>query len=63
MKVNKTIETEEGGVKFEGELTPEELDVIIGVGLNYLFKQGAIPFKVLDDKSIGNLVKGSEQQQ
>ena len=42
--INKTIETEQGTVKFEGELEAQELDLVIQLGLNFLFQQGALPF-------------------
>ena len=44
MLVNKSIETPEGTVKFEGELEQNELDFILKIGLNMLLTQGAIPF-------------------
>ena len=44
MLVNKSIETPEGTVKFEGELEQNELDFVLKVGLNYLLTNGAIPF-------------------
>jgi hypothetical protein len=46
MHVNKTIETEKGTVKFEGELEQNELDFVIKVGLNVLLSRGALPFTV-----------------
>lgn len=46
MLVSKTIETPEGTVKFEGELSKEETDMVVGVGLNYLLQMGYLPFKV-----------------
>ena len=49
MKVDKSLEGPNGTVTFQGELSPEEVDVILGVGLNFLMQQGAIPFKVLKD--------------
>lgn len=48
MKVYKTIQTPEGPVTFNGELSEEEADMVIGLGLNYLMKQGALPFTVID---------------
>jgi hypothetical protein len=42
--INKSIETEEGTVKFEGELEQAELDLVLQVGLNFLLQQGALPF-------------------
>lgn len=47
MKVKKSIETPDGSVTFEGELNSDEVDLILGVGLNFLLQQGAVPFKVL----------------
>jgi hypothetical protein len=44
MLVNKSIETEKGTVKFEGELEQNELDFVLKLGLNLLLTQGAIPF-------------------
>ena len=43
MLVNKSIETANGTVKFEGELEQNELDFVLKVGLNVLLTQGAIP--------------------
>jgi hypothetical protein len=43
MLVCKTLETPEGHVKFEGELEPNELDLVIKLGLNYLLQMGALP--------------------
>ena len=63
MKVKKSLETPDGPVTFEGELSPEELDVVIGVGLNYLMAQGALPFKVMDDSTRANAADGGESIQ
>ena len=60
MKVRKTLETPEGSVTFEGDLTSEELDLVLGVGLNFLLQQGAIPFKV--GRPV-NMTEGSENLQ
>lgn len=43
MQVSKTIELPEGGARFEGELSPEELDLVLRVGLTYLMQLGTIP--------------------
>jgi hypothetical protein len=63
LKIKKTLETEAGGVTFEGEVNQEELDLILSTGLNYLFRQGALPFKVVDDADAATLVDGSESAQ
>lgn len=43
MKVNKIIELPEGAVKFEGELSEKETDLVMQLGLNYLIRAGAFP--------------------
>lgn len=54
MLVNKSIETPEGTIKFEGELETEELNLVIQIGLNWLFKRGMLPFVIAgeDDDSV-----------
>lgn len=52
MQINKTIETPEGTVKFEGELEQKELDLVIQIGLNYLLQQGVLPFTIADDVDV-----------
>jgi hypothetical protein len=59
LKVNKTLETPDGSVQFEGELSSEELEVIISVGLNFLLQQGAIPFKVMKESEAASLASGN----
>jgi len=46
MLVNKSIETPQGTVKFEGELEQKELDYVLKIGLNYFLTHGAIPMTV-----------------
>lgn len=48
MKVNKSFETPEGIVKFEGELSQEELDYVLQLGLNTLLVMGAISAKKVE---------------
>jgi hypothetical protein len=50
--INKSIETPEGTVKFEGELETQELDFVLQIGLNWLFRRGMLPFAVQDDDDI-----------
>jgi len=42
--INKTVELENGKVEFKGELSQEELDLVLTMGLNMLLSKGAIPF-------------------
>lgn len=63
MRVSKTIETPNGGVTFDGELNPQELDLIISVGLNHLLIVGALPMQVMKEGDISSRVSGSEVKQ
>ena len=48
MKVDKVIEIENKAVQFTGELSQEEADIVIGLGLNHLVRMGALgPFAAL----------------
>lgn len=40
MKINKTIQTPEGIIKFEGELSEKEADLVIEAGLSTLLRMG-----------------------
>ncbi len=42
MEINNTIETPEGSVTFTGTLNKQELDVVIGIGLNVLLASGVL---------------------
>lgn len=42
MKINKTIELENGAVQFTGELSSEELSLVIEAGLAILLRMGVI---------------------
>lgn len=44
MHIKQAVETKDGGYIFEGELSGEELRVIVSIGLNYLAQQNALPF-------------------
>ena len=44
MKIDRVVETSEGAVHFEGELTQEESNLVIEIGLSVLLAQGAIPY-------------------
>ena len=54
MLINKSLECENGSVKFEGELSPEELDLVLQMGLNALLARGAIPFTSSYDRVVPN---------
>ena len=56
MRVHKVIKTSSGTYTFDGELSQEELDVIITVGIGVLLERGAIPMMMEDDENEGSLV-------
>lgn len=43
MQVSKVVMLPEGAVKFDGELSEQETDLVVEIGLNYLIRQGAFP--------------------
>lgn len=55
MEISQSFKTEEGTLTFQGELSQEELDIVIQVGLSTLFSQGLIPFKVSDEIDIASV--------
>lgn len=42
MKINKVIETEQGTVQFQGELSAEEFDIVVEAGLAILLRMGVL---------------------
>lgn len=46
MLIKHAIQTENGTVEIQGELNPQELGLVLSLGLNILYQQGAIPFMV-----------------
>lgn len=50
MEIKKVIKTAKGTVKFRGEITDEEHEFILSVGLNTLLEAGALPFTQVDDE-------------
>ena len=63
MKVSKTLELNGGTVQFDGELSEAEVDMIIGIGLNYLLQRGALPFKVDSETDLAQLGITTETKQ
>jgi hypothetical protein len=46
------FETEQGTVKFEGELEQAEADMVIKLGLNFLLQQGAFSMVSAETDSV-----------
>jgi hypothetical protein len=44
IKINKSIETKDGGLTFQGEIEGPELNFLIEFALNELARKGALPF-------------------
>lgn len=55
MEISKSIETPEGTVKFQGEITGKELDIVIQFGLLSLMSRGAIQTMVAAAKDEDNI--------
>jgi hypothetical protein len=49
MEISKSIETPQGTVQFKGELSQEEADFVIKVGLSVLLQNGMLPVKFDQD--------------
>ena len=63
MHVNKTIERADGSITFEGDLSQDEVDLVITYGLNYLLQRGALPFQVVSQKDKANIVHNESEAQ
>lgn len=50
MQITKLLETKNGTYTFEGNLSDEEVNTIITVGIGYLLSVGAMPFVKEDGK-------------
>jgi hypothetical protein len=44
VKINHSVELEDGSYQFQGEITGKELEFIVEYGMNNLMAQGALPF-------------------
>ena len=40
MKIENTVKTDEGTFQFNGELSQDEHDLVLTIGLNFLYAQG-----------------------
>lgn len=55
MELKKIIEIGEDTVEFTGTLEGEELQAVIEVGLNTLFRHGALPFQIKKEKNLASI--------
>jgi len=51
MKINQTIQTKEGTVQFQGELSGPELDIVLEAGLGILLRMGVLKTVNVEDSS------------
>lgn len=58
IEINKVVELEDKTVKFEGTLTPEETQLVVDIGFNFLVRSGA--FNVMSRGSISRHKKAKE---
>ena len=56
MEIRKVIKTSKGDFTFEGNLSQEELDVIVTVGIGVLLEKGALPLLGIEEGEECNLV-------
>lgn len=49
MEIKKVIKTSRGDFTFEGNLSQEELDIIVTVGIGVLLEKGAMPLIGIDE--------------
>jgi len=56
MEIKRVIKTSKGDYTFEGNLSQEELDIIVTVGIGVLLEKGALPILGLEDGEECNLV-------
>lgn len=63
MEINKTVETPDGSVTFQGVLNADEVEFLISYAIQTLLAKGALPFSVKDDKDMATIAPGSDSVQ
>lgn len=63
MQIQKIIETPEGAVEVQANLSPEQVQFLLEVGLNVVLAKGAKPFIRAEDYSLEQLHNGPESVQ
>jgi hypothetical protein len=59
MEIEVKTEDDEGNITFQGTLKKNAVNFVLGVGINYLLAQGAMPFiKDMDDPEDGDTMIG-----
>lgn len=60
MRLKSVIETPEGNVQFEGELSNEQVQFLLEVGLNVVLANGATPFATENEIAPQDIHVGTE---
>ena len=60
MQINSIVETPEGAVEVNANLSPEQVQFLLEVGLNVVLAKGAKPFIQKEDFTIDQLHQGPE---
>jgi len=63
MQINSIVETPEGAVTVSANLSPEQVQFLLEVGLNVVLAKGAKPFVQRDSFSPDQLHPGTENLQ
>lgn len=63
MKILKTVEMEDGAYEVKANFSPQEIDIIIEVGISTLLQQGAIPFKAMTELSAASFAPTTDTEQ
>jgi hypothetical protein len=63
MKITNLVETPEGAVEVEANLSPEQVQFLIEVGLNVVLAKGAKPFLTSGDFGVDQVHAGTDTQQ
>ncbi len=63
MQINSVVETPEGAVEVSANLSPEQVQFLLEVGLNVVLAKGAKPFVQKDNFSVEQLHPGTETVQ
>lgn len=59
MRIKKTIETESGAVEIHADLTSEQVQFLLEVGLNVVMAKGVRPFIAPGEKAPHDLHQGN----
>jgi len=63
MKINSIVETPEGAVEVSANLSPEQVQFLLEVGLNVVLAKGARPFVQENNFTVDQLHGGTETVQ